>query len=585
MNKAPEVKKIDFVRSDGTARTTNIFPVEADISGLDDAELQVAGNLVAASDSIAGIFADQNDPHSIETLRELEAAESLLRGDDREKLADYNTLFAMRNSRWDFADGLGFRLPISESVARGVMSPSVLERLLSDTRASDRRNFYPADMTEEEYESLGKDAEIVNSRVIRAGNDVRAVLNEDYYADKLNSAIGFTDKAARRTEDPDFKIYLSTKLRELSYGRSSDRDASSIAWLKNNGRLDFIMGTAIEQYLDKHKGIRGAAQSAVLVQREDFRALCRQVEAILPELEERAPWTHKRDIDPSKIPNMKFVDVLSWNGFYDHFPFLTSAQSLPNEEDIRQRHGSVNFVYVNVIEAAGKYGSDRQRAVEFLPRSALPIMNTTTGIKMTALHEIGHATGGMAITEEPSAYFGSDNSILEEARAEVFSMWAAPICIEKGIMKPEEELSGYYTMLNLMIRELERKPVDHRGSRNMMFHYFLKAGAIREIEEDSRTKYAVSVPEMRQAVPELLMTLGNVRATGDREGLARLISEYISTERQDNLRQRMMSFPMGGGIIFPNLGFEGGRFTRNLSYPSEYREQPKTLSAKRRPLF
>src|SRR3989344_8809459 len=98
------------------------------------------------------------------------------------------------------------------------------------------------------------------------------------------------------------------------------------------------------------------AQGGVFFLREDYKSLCAKIIAMLPEFEARAPWKHKKEVDMKNIPKLRFVDVITWSGFYDVFPSIVLAESLPNEKEFKDKFGSVNLVFANIWEALESEG-------------------------------------------------------------------------------------------------------------------------------------------------------------------------------------------------------------------------------------
>ena len=182
-------------------------------------------------------------------------------------------------------------------------------------------------------------------------------------------------------------------------------------------------------------------------------------------------------------------------------------------------------------------------------------------------------TGGVALKVEPSQHFGVEYSRLEEARAELFSLWGMSLLVRDGILTKDEQMAGYYTALTSMTRAIELPPVDHNGSWNMMFHYFLQHGGFEEIVEGGKVKFRVVPLRIPTVVESMLGEIGNIKATGDLERLATFKSLYLSTARQEEFKRRFENMPLGYGFYFPSIDSSG-----NLTYASEIMNQKGTLT-------
>jgi hypothetical protein len=311
-----------------------------------------------------------------------------------------------------------------------------------------------------------------------------------------------------------------------------------------------------------------------------YADLTRKLTRLLPRWEAQAPWLQKKRVDPNKLPRLRFVNAVTWSGFYEMFPMIVAAESLPNDQAFKDKYGTANIVFNNVTKGRQTSPSGGLALVEFVPRREVERykgMMPDLYLTMVACHELGHTTGGVAIKENPAKLFGTEYSRMEEGRAELFSMWALPFLVDEGVISQEQEVAGYYSMLQALLVSMRLRPLDHSGARNMMFHYFLRTGAVVEQEEDGKTKYAVNPEKMRQHVPVLLGQLGNIKATGNLDELARLKGEYISDADQGAFQRRMEHIPLGLGTILPNMVHDGRRFTRQLDVPSTYRGQRRSL--------
>lgn len=584
MPNMPEVKEIPYVRTDGKAKKAHIVPVSFSLDGLSEEEILVLGHLSEASNGITPIYAKQNYGKALELFRALESFERFTPFADIQKvLDDYNTLFAIKNSPWNAIDGKGMKFPLSlDQVKADGCAPlnEFLDLLLNDTPAPPGRNLYPLDATDDELKAVEVNLHD-NTSVIRGSDGkLKLVTHEMLYKNELRPVISSLERALSAATNESLRNYIQAKINQFRSGSREESRNSDLAWLQNESPLDFIMGTAVESYLDRIKGVVSCAQGAVYRTDNKYQGFCKTLMDTLPELEARAPWMHKKKVDKTNLPKLKFVDVAAWSGGYDLFPKIVLAESLPNEEEFRQKYGSVNVVFANIQETLSRTGAGQFIRKEFLPSKEaakyglhLPYM----GLIMTAIHEVGHASGDVIIKEEPHRLFGRDYSKMEEARAELFSMFALPIFREKGLISEEQEIAGYYKMATALVEAMQRAPNDHAGARNMMFHYFLERNALVEKEEEGKIKYAVNPEKMRIAVPEMLGTLADIRAIGDKEALAKFMDKYLSEARRKEFEERFSDAPEGTGLIFPKILADSSGFVRSLVYPATFREQPRTL--------
>ena len=579
----PKIQELPYIRADGKAKKATVIPVNFSLEGLTDEEILVIGHLSKASDGMTPIFAQQNYDKALDMFGALLVAETRQRDTAvRRALNSYNTLFAAGNSPWEYTSGLGFRFPLHrDSISTFHPLAEFIELLMHGFQAPPGRGLYPVGITNPEIDGLEDSLRVNSSIAQNLDGSLRVILHEERYKNDLEPVIAEIKRAKNITSNKSLQKYLAAKVDELRTGSLEAREASNHAWLNLNGSIDFIIGTGTETYLDKVRGVRGVAQASVCRVNNKYQDFSDSFLGMLQDLEQRTPWEHKKKIDASNTPRLRFVDVATWSGDYDPFPTTTLAQSLPNEQDFKERYGSVNLVFANVQEAVGKAGDQIFIRDEFMPKSIIGVVWDqiySMRLIMSAAHEISHASGGVVIDADPKHCFGKEYTRMEEARAELFSMWALPILVEKGIINQTQEIAGYYSMVFAMIRSLQEAPHDHAGSRNMMFNYFIEKGALVEREEDGKLKYGVNAEIMRAAVTEMLKTIANIRATGDKEGLEKFKSQYLSEARKGEFEKRLEAMPQGRLLIFPTIKMNGDRYTRDLAYPLTFMEQTRTLN-------
>ncbi|MBN1502410.1 hypothetical protein JW930_02615 [Candidatus Woesearchaeota archaeon] len=571
----PKINEIPYDLERASGLESNIaleIQIPFGVSGLTQEELVVLSALSEAVDGIAPIFAQQQYDRGCE-LRDalVDFGSTLEDSGNLTKFGNYMTVFLAASSPWNMFNER-IRFPFTQDqIPEGHSLHSFADILWGEAMPPQGRGLYPWDMTHQEYEALGPASNIENSTVIRGPRGtLEVVLNEKRFGNELGPVISALERAERFTSDTGLARYIRAKIVELETGLEPARKESWRAWIQDNvGKIGFILGTGVELYLDKRFGVRGAAQAIVYVRNERLQSLADTLAKQLPEMEQLAPWKQKIEIDPTNLPNLpnlQFVDVLRWAGFYNLFPGTVSAESLPDDEAIVDQYGSVNIVLVNTREAIEDAGLISYVIDAFLPQERISPYRellSRSGIIMTAAHELGHRTG-VVKDNNPKQHFGEQYSILEEARAEVFSMWSLPFLVAQEIITEQEEIAGYYDMLISMLVALKTDPIDHNGSRNLMFHYFLDREAIIDFGDE---RYDINLERIRVAVQELLGILGDIRAEGDLQRLEELKRKYIRTDKQEVYRRKLAGMPYGRAFIFPGLHQENDEFSGELIYP------------------
>lgn len=588
-NKPGFVRFVPYRQEDEKPQKAGLVRVAFPFNSLSDDQRQLLSLLSKAADCMNPVFVHQIFPETKEIAAFLEALSAS--SDDEElqtKVEDYLIILRMQNSPWSQLPRKNHLLPLSkekvrklaEKIGRAGEFHKFRHILFEGQKPSPKANFYPEDITQEELEQLGEEGLQVNTSVMRRGDDgVVAVVNEKRYDEACTEAVRYLKEALPYVNEPTFRLYLEAKIEELRFGTKEARTVADVLWIRHRSPIDIIISTAIEQYQDRWKSVKGSACAAVTIENRQMRELLDKIVTLVPDLEAHAPWRWKRtEIDPSSLPKLKFVDVLSWTGDYVTGPMTTLAQSLPNDEWIRNNIGSVNMVFHNTSEAVYSIST------ELVAEKVLKAQDYTR-YKETlffgsqfhaALHEIGHTTGRMDPEHqgEPNRYFQEEYSALEEARAELFGMWASDMLAEWGVIDEATALSGHYSMLVSMLYGLKFVPDQaHTKARNMMYHYFLEKGAI-ERGSGRPAEFTLNTARVGAVVAEMLTLIADIKASGEKERAAALRKQYCFTdELKDEMEERMKDIPLGRALVFPNIPKNG---EEDPSYPS-FVEQKKFL--------
>ncbi len=576
------------------ARKAAIARVEIDLQSVSQDELQVLGHLVEAVDAVNPIFRDQFDPRTAVLRRLVTRLIGVAEGEVRAALRDYRTVLDLQNGPFAGQPHKNHLLTLPratlQALARkaGDRAPADLEAvgelLTRGQTAPDKANFYPADLTEAEFAALGPEATRVNSSVMReATGQLVVVGNETRYRTALRPVVEHLRAARDLTHDVGLRLYLDAKILEIETGSEEARRVADAAWVRHTCPIDVVISSAIEVYLDRYKNARGAAAGGVYLRNQAAEARLRAIVEHVPQLEAAAPWTHKRlDVDLARLPKLKYVDVLAWSGDYVGSPGTTLAQSLPNDEWVGQNLGAVNMVFVNTsrlaLQAGGRLDPDR-----FLTRGEA---DRVRGLLFeayqthNALHEIGHSTGKMDPAHsagQPRDYLQAEQSWLEEARAELFGLWAFKLLVDTGVVSAEQARAAYDAMLLALLSSLKFEPVQaHTQARTAIFHYLEERGVITRREEGGATRFQVDPARAHAAVSQMLQAVADLRSSGDKAGAAGFRRRYVYTDPlKDEIEARTADLPLGLGLIFPRLAQHDGRYQSELVYPHDLEDQVK----------
>lgn len=596
MKQTHSIEFIPYQQEGEPERKAGFTQVDVDLSTFSSTDLQIIGHLVDAVNLMNPIFAHQIDARTAVLRRLMDQLIEIADDDVRTKLTNYREILNLQNSPFSTLPRKNHLLDIPSNELRALAKKAgaaaekdleaVLDILTSGFALPSTANFYPGDISEAEFEALGDDASIVNSRVVRdSDGKLHVVLNEDEYQKALQPVLAHLRSARDLVEDPDLKVYLDAKILEMETGKTEARRLADFMWVKHRSPIDVVISTALEVYYDDFKNARGAATGGVYVRNKAAEELLEAIVERVPEYERTAPWTHKNDkVNLSRLPTLKFVDVLAWSGDYIGSPNTTIAQSLPNDQWVVKNVGAVNMVFLNTGRAAHRI-TGKLYAEEFLTAEAFTdkqdILFDSSQLH-SALHEIGHSTGAMDPEHrsgQPSDYLKAEYSGLEEARAELFGLWATKLLVDDGVITARQEEACFDSMLLTMLSALRFEPVQaHTKARNAIFHYFEEYGAIERVEENGRTRFSMHYEKAHDASAAMLKLVADLRSTGDYEGTVEWRERYVySDPMRPELEERTLDFPLGRGLIFPTLLKEDGTYTGDVEYPERFSLQDRFL--------
>ena len=378
-------------------------------------------------------------------------------------------------------------------------------------------NFYPADMTKEEFEQFPDKLKTSQYTLIRRNEDkaLKCVWFHEAYKDRIEMASGLLVKAAELAEDPGLKEYLLLRSKALI---TDDYYASDMAWMDmKTNTIDFVVGP-IENYEDELFGYKTAYEAALLVKDKDWSKKLERFAKILPELQKQLPVDpkYKKEI-PASGSDLNAYDII-YVGGHANAGGKTIAINLPNDEKVQEAKGSRRLQLKNAMQAK-------------FDRILVPISNLLTDstqrkyIKFDAFfanvmfHEVAHGLGikntitGKGTVREA---LKEKYSAFEEAKADVLGLFLVTKLIEKGELKNVTVNDCFVTFMAGIIRSVRFGAADAHGKANMMcFNYFEDKGAF---ERTGKGGYKVNIEKFRKAMNDWAAKILMFEGDGDYAG-------------------------------------------------------------------
>jgi dipeptidyl-peptidase-3 len=413
------------------------------------------------------------------------------------------------------------------------------------------------------------------------------------YARFLSKANEYLDKA-RAFAEPGQEPALAALIRYYQTGDPAAWIDFDIAWVENNPTVDFANGF-IEVYRDA-RAAKGTSQSFVTITDQKLNALMGKIAANAQYFEDHAPWLDKYKKQGVKPPLAKAVETLIETG---DFHVSTVGDNLPNENEVREKHGSKSFLFTGssrTLAAGTGYGPLEEFAASPEEIAICKKYGEEASDLMTGLHEvIGHGSGKLSprLSGGAEAYLKEYFSTLEEARADLMALWNIfdPKLRELGLVSsPEVGKAMYYAAARVALTQLSRIPKgdtieeDHQRNRSLIVHYLMdKTGAIQRVERNGKTYLLLTdFDKMRQGVGMLLAELMRIKAEGDYAAIKELVDRYgihFDPQLRDQVvaRYRKLDLPRYwcglNAHLAARIDAAGKPAAITMSYPRDYVKQ------------
>jgi hypothetical protein len=481
-------------------------PLRVDISALSAGDQKALIKLIAAARIVNIIFMQQFWSHDLATYQKLRH--------DRTPLGAEQTHYFLINKG-----------PWSEIDEWAAFIPDVPARKLPGA------NFYPEDMTKEEFETWvktlspeQKDQAEGFFTVIRRGPDHQLKIvpyNEEYKGD-LNLAGKLLRDAAALTDNESLKKFLTTRADAFA---SNNYYESDMAWMDLDAPVDVTFGP-YETYVDEIFGYKASFEAYINVRDDKETARLGFLGKHLQEIEDNLPEDPQyRNPKLGSLAPLRVVNEVFSAGDGAH-GVQSAAYNLPNDDKVVQQKGSKRVMLKNVQEAKFKATLVPISRVVLSPADQKSLSFDLFFAHIVA-HELCHGLGPHQIKVDgrdtnPRLELKEQYAGWEEAKADVTGLFALQYLMsqaDKGKLTmplphgPEAERKLYTTYLASSFRTMRFGLQDaHARGQAMQFNFFLMKGAYIPNADGT---FSLDVAKMKDAVIELDKGLLKVEATGD----------------------------------------------------------------------
>jgi len=417
-------------------------------------------------------------------------------------------------------------------------------------------NFYPADMTKEEFETAAAEsperAEALGSlyTVVRRGENGELVTipYSEAYAEHYETAAAKLREAAALAEDAGFKRYLELRAEALL---SDEYRESDLAWMEmKDNTIDVVIGP-IETYEDQLFGYKAANEAYVLVKDKEWSGRLAHYAELLPELQRRLPVPDAyKSEEPGTDSDLNAYDAIYYAGDCNAGA-KTIAINLPNDEEVQLQKGTRRLQLKNAMRAK-------------FDKILVPITGVLIDAEQrsnvtfdaffanTMFHEVAHGLGikntlaGQGTVREA---LRDKASALEEGKADVLGVFMVKEL--RAMAEVETELiDNYVTFLAGIFRSIRFGSASAHGQANLVrFNFFEEQGAFTR--DDATGTYRVDAARFEAAIDALSEKILTLQGDGDYDAVVAFFEQYgeLGDQLQADL-DRVETFDIPTDIIF-----------------------------------
>jgi hypothetical protein len=413
-------------------------------------------------------------------------------------------------------------------------------------------NFYPADMTREEFTTAAAQTPGLKSpfTMVRRGavDHLVAIPYHIFFQEHVRLAAEKLRQAAKLAESSDLQNFLNLRAEALL---TDDYHASDLAWMElQDNTLDILIGPM--EIEDRLLGIKTAYAASLLIKDWQSGSSLVQFAEMLPRLQASlpVPAAYRRQ-EPGLESDLNVYEVVHFAG-NDAFA-KPSGVAWPDDEEIQLSKGTRSLLLRNVIQA--KFEALLMPLAELMIASdQRTYVTPEADFSFIMFHELAHGLGvkhtlsdGRLVREA----LGELHHAVEEGKADLVGLFIATQLHHWGLLS-EPKLRDLY------VTALVRLLYNYDGVQSVArLNYFKERGAY---SRDANTgTYRVHTERIQPAVEALSERLLRFQGDGDYQGAQTFLARYGQPDEDlvhDIKRMETAKLPLG-------LLLEGGEPGRN----------------------
>ena len=387
-------------------------------------------------------------------------------------------------------------------------------------------NFYPADMTKEEFDNWDSEAKDDLYTLVRRdeNGDLMTVPYHEAFADQHQLAADKLSEAAELAEDEGLKKYLNLRAEALL---TDNYRPSDMAWMDMKNNLIEVVIGPIETYEDQLFGYKAAHETFVLIKDMEWSNRLSKYTKVLPELQEGLPVPEEyKQETPGRDSDLNAYDAVYYAGDANAGS-KTIAINLPNDEQVQLEKGTRRLQLKNAMRA--KYDKILEPISEVLiAEEQREYITFDAFFGNTMFHEVAHGLGiKNTITDKGTVReaLKEHASAIEEGKADVLGLYMVSELRKDGMVTEGSIEDNYVTFMASIFRSIRFGSSSAHGKANLIrFNYFKEMGAFTY--DDQAETYRVNFDKIAEATDSLSNKILTLQGDGDYKGVAAFVEKY-----------------------------------------------------------
>ena len=398
-------------------------------------------------------------------------------------------------------------------------------------------NFYPSDMTKEEFENWqSEEKDDLYTLVRRDGQgELITVPYHQAFSEQHKLAADKLGEAAELAENKALKKYLNLRAEALL---TDDYQQSDMAWLDMKDNILEVVIGPVETYEDQLYGYKAAHETFVLIKDMEWSNRLSKYAEVLPELQQGLPVAERyRQEQPGRDSDLNAYDAVYYAGDANAGS-KTIAINLPNDEEVQLKKGTRRLQLKNAMRA--KYDKILVPISEILiAENQRQHITFDAFFGNTMFHEVAHGLGikntvtGKGTVREALKEYAS---AVEEGKADVLGLYMVSELRSDGMVTEGSIEDNYVTFMASIFRSIRFGSSSAHGRANLIrFNYFKEMGAF-SYNTDTET-YRVDFEKIAAATDSLSNKILTLQGDGDYDGVKAFVEKYgqVGDQLQNSL--------------------------------------------------